>query len=135
MTTQRQFDDEIPGQDGTRLFAKIENIGDGLEGFLVKTDKVHNARFGKEEVIADLRHDDGTEESITLNADLLHKFASVKVGDYLKIEFVATKDTGKASPMKVFSVRRAKNPGTMPARREEPKPSSDGAPKPGGAPF
>lgn len=136
MSNQRQFEDEIPGQDGTRLFAKIEKFGDGVEGFLVKTDKVMNARFGREEVIADFRNDAGDEESITLNADLLHKFSTIKVGDYVKVEYVADKDTGKASPMKVYSVRRAKagTAGTMPPKRvEEKKP--DAPASTGTAPF
>jgi hypothetical protein len=126
----REFEEEIKPSD-LRMYAKIENHGDGVEGFLVLTEKVLG-QYG-EKLVADFRHDDGTEESVNVSADLLDKLSKVKVGDYLKIEYVDDRPTPKGS-MKIFSVRKAKNPGKVPEKKKT-EPAAAGQASGAKAPF
>lgn len=118
---QREFENEIEPSD-PRVYAQFKAHGDMVEGFLAKTETVVG-KYG-DQVVADFRGDDGVEQSVTLSADLSDKLGKgIKVGDYLRIEYVDDRPTPKGS-MKIFKVQRAKNAGKMPEKKKVDAPAA-----------
>jgi len=110
-------------------YAKFENIGDAIVGKLMRTMEVPNNFDPKKTdlvwVIATKNAATGAVEERSLPSsltDLKRRLAACKVGDFVKISFTDTLDTGNKNPMKVFDIIKHKG-GAKPATQAAPPPA------------
>ena len=90
-------------------FYQFDSLGQVLEGTLVK-ERTTTGKYG-EQVVFDVKTDDGRLWTVTATWDLKAKLARVPKGKYVRIEYVNNKDQPplrdgtERSPMKIFRVQ------------------------------
>lgn len=112
-------------------FAKLENIGDAIEGVFAGTEERQN-NFNKTEVHIRIKTGEGPEgepviESLRANQRLLAQVAPVKRGTMIRIEYMEDRpndgvgrDGKPLSPTKLYRVQTAsgKSPAQRPTTRQ-----------------
>jgi hypothetical protein len=103
---QKTIDNKKPAQRKFEevedaAFFKFENIGDVVEGKLVDRTLSDQYKFG----IFTLEQDDGNNIRFHGAAQLDPVMLSVKIGEYIKVEYVDNQKRPKGD-MKVFKVHR-----------------------------
>lgn len=130
-----QWDVVDPGELPPPYFS-FANIGDKIVGYLTRTmEVVNNFDASKKDLLyiittKNVATGQLEERSLNPNADLRRRLAMVALGKFIKVEFTDTLNTGKASPMKVFSVAVSKTAAAAPAVAAKPtvKPAADEVP-------
>jgi len=107
MATQKTIDGKKPAQRKWEevedaAFFKFENIGDAVEGKLVGKAMSDQYKFG----IFTLEQDDGNSVRFHGAAQLDPLMLSVKIGEYIKVEYADNQKRPKGD-MKVFTVYRS----------------------------
>lgn len=126
------------------MFAKLESIGDSIEGIFAGTEERKN-NFGKTEVHARIKtgeSEDGEAiiESLRTNQRLLAQVASIKRGARIRIEYVDDRENegvdrqGNAlKPTKLFRVQV--DDGKIPVQVQAPAQGLGGIPREDDIPF
>lgn len=84
--------------------AEFKNIGDSVEGHYLGSYQFESKfRKGETKTAYVLRpRGSKTNIGVVANYDLTQRMNPIPVGNFVRIEFVETLDTGKGNPMKVF---------------------------------
>lgn len=106
-TEALQFEEVVVEE--RRSIIQFKEIGQQVTGIYQGTQEIEG-RYGPELHLLFADFGSGEELSVRANPDLKQKAEKLTVGNIARITYVADKDIGKASPMRVFKVEQAPAP-------------------------